>query len=67
VHANPIPQTTGKKYNESVHTHSIFENFQSGTRTKGKNALEIPTFLTIPQVLTIPAYLWLNTNQLQNF
>jgi len=35
VHANFIPQKIGKKQNESIHTHSISEYFQSGTRTKG--------------------------------
>ena len=35
VHANSIPQKIGKKQNESMHTHSISENFLSGTRTEG--------------------------------
>ena len=35
VHTKSIPQKIGKKQNESIHTHSISENLQSGTRTKG--------------------------------
>jgi len=31
VYANSLPQKIGEKQNQSVHTHRIFENFQSDT------------------------------------
>jgi len=40
VYANSSLEN-GKKQNQSVHTHCISENFQSGTGKKDKNALEI--------------------------
>jgi len=55
----------GKKQHQSVHTHSISEHFQTGTRKKDKKYLKIGCqhFNDLP----VSTYLWLNTDHLQNF